>query len=147
VSTTGNEERHPFELGIFPPKLGILSLDGLKFHLQIEDGEVVKVSTPDGRFLQMKVKYSSRLVLGVMTAPYPSPLIDEKGITSIKIKNLLVGKRFMPAKKQKEIKRTCIDCGKDISNLHHNALRCKNCSKLRKQTQDKARHKIEKEKN
>jgi NADH-quinone oxidoreductase subunit G len=60
-------------------------------HLQIEDGEVVKVSTPDGRFLQMKVKYSSKLVLGVMTAPYPSSLIDERGITSIKVENLRKG--------------------------------------------------------
>jgi predicted molibdopterin-dependent oxidoreductase YjgC len=57
-------------------------------HLEIKNGEVVKVSTPDGKFMQMKVKYSSRLVLGVMTAPYPSPLIDDKGITSIKVENL-----------------------------------------------------------
>ena len=57
-------------------------------HLEIKNGEVVKVSTPDGKFMQMKVKYSSRLVLGVMTAPYPSPLIDDKGITSIKVEKL-----------------------------------------------------------
>lgn len=57
-------------------------------HLKIEDGGVVKVSTQDSNVLQMKVKYSSRLVRGVMTAPYPSPLIDERGITSIKVENL-----------------------------------------------------------
>jgi NADH-quinone oxidoreductase subunit G len=57
-------------------------------HLKIEDGEVVQVSTHNGRSLQMKVKYSSKLVPGVMTAPYPSPLTDERGITSIKVENL-----------------------------------------------------------
>jgi predicted molibdopterin-dependent oxidoreductase YjgC len=56
--------------------------------LKMEDGEVVKVSTHDGRSLQMKVKYSSRLFLGVITAPYPCPLIDEGGISSIKVESL-----------------------------------------------------------
>lgn len=37
--------------------------------------------------------------------------------------------------------KTCIDCGKDISDLHHNAIRCKECSKKRKQQQDSQRHK------
>jgi len=50
----------------------------------------------------------------------------------------------MPEKKQITTKRTCIDCGKDISKLHHNAIRCKKCSKIRKQKQDKIRHKKEK---
>jgi predicted molibdopterin-dependent oxidoreductase YjgC len=106
-TTHQNPEGFPFHL-IQRPSLfqsGFLSLksDALKsvsekpylemnpddgHHLQIEDGEVVKVSTPDGRFLQMKVKYSSKLALGVMTTPYPSPLIDERGITSIKVENL-----------------------------------------------------------
>jgi len=35
---------------------------------------------------------------------------------------------------------TCIDCGKDISSLHHNTVRCKQCSKKRKQLQDQQRH-------
>jgi formate dehydrogenase major subunit/NADH-quinone oxidoreductase subunit G len=60
-------------------------------HLKIEDGELVKVSTVDGRSLQMKVKYSSELVSGVMTTPYPSPLIDQKGINAIKIERLRKG--------------------------------------------------------
>jgi NADH-quinone oxidoreductase subunit G len=101
-----NPEGFPFHL-IQRPSLfqsGFLSLksDALKsvsekpylemnpddgHHLKIEDGEVVKVSTPDGRSLQMKVKYSPKLVPGVMTAPYPSPLIVERGITSIKVEN------------------------------------------------------------
>jgi hypothetical protein len=36
----------------------------------------------------MKVKYSSRLALQVITAPYPFPLVDEGGIASIKIERL-----------------------------------------------------------
>jgi len=38
--------------------------------------------------------------------------------------------------------RVCIDCGKNISDLHHNAKRCKKCSKERKKLQDKKRHDI-----
>ena len=56
--------------------------------LKIEDGEVIKVSTHDGRSLQMKVKYSSRPFSKVITAPYPCPLIDERGIASIKVESL-----------------------------------------------------------
>jgi len=37
--------------------------------------------------------------------------------------------------------RTCKDCGKDITHLHHNAVRCKNCALRRKKVQDKLRHK------
>jgi len=35
--------------------------------------------------------------------------------------------------------RRCIDCGADISSLHHNAKRCADCSKRRKQQQDLSR--------
>jgi NADH-quinone oxidoreductase subunit G len=56
--------------------------------LKIEDGEVVKVSTHDGRSLQMKVKYSSRIFSGVIASLYPSSLIDEGGISSIKVESL-----------------------------------------------------------
>jgi len=59
--------------------------------LKIEDGEVVQVSTHDGRSLQMKVKYSSRIFGGVITSPYPSPLIDDGGISSIKVESLRKG--------------------------------------------------------
>jgi predicted molibdopterin-dependent oxidoreductase YjgC len=102
-----NPEGYPFTL-IQRPSLfqsGLLSLksDALKtvsekpylevnaedaHHLRIEDGELVKVSTDDGRSLQMRVKYSSKLVSGVMTTPYPSPLIDRKGINSVKVERL-----------------------------------------------------------
>lgn len=43
-------------------------------------------------------------------------------------------------KQEKEI-RTCIDCNKDISDLYHNAIRCKNCAKKRKEIKDNIRHK------
>jgi anaerobic selenocysteine-containing dehydrogenase len=68
------------------PYLEMNAVDG--HHLKIEDGEIVRVSTHDGRSLQMKVKYSSRPVSTVTIAPYPCPLIDERGITSIKIESL-----------------------------------------------------------
>jgi anaerobic selenocysteine-containing dehydrogenase len=56
--------------------------------LKIEEGEVVKVSTPMGLPLRMKVKYSSKLASQVITAPYPCSLVDEGGIASIKIERL-----------------------------------------------------------
>jgi hypothetical protein len=36
----------------------------------------------------MKVKYSSRPVSGVITAPYPCPLVEERGIGSVKVEKL-----------------------------------------------------------
>jgi len=68
------------------PYLEMNAVDG--HHLKIEDGEIVRVSTHGGRSFQMKVKYSSRPVSTVAIAPYPCPLIDERGITSIKIESL-----------------------------------------------------------
>jgi predicted molibdopterin-dependent oxidoreductase YjgC len=56
--------------------------------LKIEDGEVVQVSTHEGRSVRTKVKYSSRLVSGVMTAPYPCTLVEESGIGSVKVEKL-----------------------------------------------------------
>jgi anaerobic selenocysteine-containing dehydrogenase len=56
--------------------------------LKIEEGETVQVSTPEGQSLQIKVKFSSKPVPGVMTIPYPSPLIGEKGINSVKVERL-----------------------------------------------------------
>jgi predicted molibdopterin-dependent oxidoreductase YjgC len=60
-------------------------------HLKIEDGEVAQVSTPDGRSLQMKVKHSSKLVSGVITAPYPCSIVEERGIAPTKIESLQKG--------------------------------------------------------
>jgi predicted molibdopterin-dependent oxidoreductase YjgC len=56
--------------------------------LNIEGGEVVQVSTPKGRSLQMEVKYSSSLVSGIVTSPYPCPLVEEKGMVPIKVSRL-----------------------------------------------------------
>ena len=71
------------------PYLEINAEDGHR--LKIDDGEIAQVSTPDGRSLQMKVKYSSKLVSGVITAPYPCPILQEKGISPIKIESLRKG--------------------------------------------------------
>jgi hypothetical protein len=46
----------------------------------------------------------------------------------------------MTTKKENIKMRTCIDCGKDITHLHHNARRCRECRKKRKQQQDQQRH-------
>jgi anaerobic selenocysteine-containing dehydrogenase len=69
--------------------LGMNLEDGHR--LGIEDGEVVQVSTDQGRSLQIKVKYSPRLVPGVATCPYPFPLMDEGDIVSIKVESLKKG--------------------------------------------------------
>jgi predicted molibdopterin-dependent oxidoreductase YjgC len=60
-------------------------------HLKIEDGEVIQVSTPEGQSLQMKVKYSSKLASGVITTPYPCPIVQGRGISPIKIESLRKG--------------------------------------------------------
>ena len=56
--------------------------------LKIGEGEVAQVSTPKGRSLQMGVKYSSKLVSGVITSPYPSPLIEEEGSVPVNVNRL-----------------------------------------------------------
>jgi len=56
--------------------------------LKIEEGEVVKVSTYNGLPLRMKVKYSQRLASQAITAPYPCPIIGEKGISLAKVDKL-----------------------------------------------------------
>jgi len=66
--------------------LGMNPEDGHR--LGIEDGEVVQVSTHQGRSMQMKVKYSPRLLPGLTTCPYPSSLTDEGAIVSIKVESL-----------------------------------------------------------
>ncbi len=56
--------------------------------LKIEEGEVAQVSTALGRSLQMEVKYSSKLVSGVVTLPYPCPLIEAEGSVPVKVNRL-----------------------------------------------------------
>ncbi|HUL23207.1 MAG TPA: molybdopterin-dependent oxidoreductase [Thermodesulfobacteriota bacterium] len=56
--------------------------------LRIEQGELAQLSTPQGRSLQIEVKYSSNLVSGVVTSPYPCSLIEEEGTASVKVTRL-----------------------------------------------------------
>jgi predicted molibdopterin-dependent oxidoreductase YjgC len=56
--------------------------------LKIEKGEVVQGSTSQGRSLQLEVKYSSNLVSGVVTSPYPCPVVEEEGSVPIKVTRL-----------------------------------------------------------
>jgi predicted molibdopterin-dependent oxidoreductase YjgC len=56
--------------------------------LKIEDGETIQISTQKGQSFQMKVEFSSKLVSGVITAPYPCPMIDERGIGEVKVEKL-----------------------------------------------------------
>jgi NADH-quinone oxidoreductase subunit G len=56
--------------------------------LDIEEGDVIQVSTQEGRSLKMKAKFSLKLSPGVMTAPYPCPIIDEASMISVKVERL-----------------------------------------------------------
>jgi len=38
--------------------------------------------------LQLEVTYSLRVVSGVVTSPYPCPLIEEKGTVPVKVNRL-----------------------------------------------------------
>jgi NADH-quinone oxidoreductase subunit G len=60
--------------------------------LRVEDGEVIQVLAIGGRSLKIHVKYSPRLASGVITAPYPCPLLDEGGIVSVKVERLIGGR-------------------------------------------------------
>ncbi len=57
-------------------------------NLKIEEEEVIQVSTHGGHSLRMKVRLSSKPVPGVITAPYPCPLVDDRGISSVKVERL-----------------------------------------------------------
>jgi predicted molibdopterin-dependent oxidoreductase YjgC len=59
--------------------------------LKIEDGEVVRVTSQKGQSLKMNVKYSSRPVLGVITAPTPCPIMEEGGLSSVKVEKIRKG--------------------------------------------------------
>lgn len=56
--------------------------------LKIEAGEAVQVLTLQGRSLQLEVKYSPKVISGVVTSPYPCPLIEEKGTVPVKVTRL-----------------------------------------------------------
>jgi anaerobic selenocysteine-containing dehydrogenase len=56
--------------------------------LKIEEEEVIQVSTHGGRSLRMRVKLSSKPAPGVIMAPYPCSLVDDRGIGSVKVEKL-----------------------------------------------------------
>ena len=86
-----------FQSGLLSSKSDALKIVSEKPHLEmnpqdadrlkIEEGEVAQVTTPQGRSLQMAVKYSSKLVPGVITSPYSCP-VTEEGIVSVKVNRL-----------------------------------------------------------
>jgi predicted molibdopterin-dependent oxidoreductase YjgC len=53
--------------------------------LLIEEGEFLQISTRNGKTMGMKVQLTSRLAPGVITAPYPCPIIAEGGIAFVKV--------------------------------------------------------------
>jgi len=59
--------------------------------LKVEDGEAVQVISQRGESFMMNVKYSPRPVLGVITAPYPCPMIEEGGVASVKVERMRKG--------------------------------------------------------
>jgi len=56
--------------------------------LKIEEGEVAEASTPQGRSLQLEVKYFSKLASGVITSLSPCPLIEKDGMVPVKVTKL-----------------------------------------------------------
>jgi predicted molibdopterin-dependent oxidoreductase YjgC len=56
--------------------------------LGIESGEVVSISNPAGQSMKIEAKISKRPVQGVVTVPWPCPLIEEGGIAQVKVEKL-----------------------------------------------------------
>jgi predicted molibdopterin-dependent oxidoreductase YjgC len=56
--------------------------------LHIEEGEFLQITTRNGKTMGMKVQLTSRLAPGVITAPYPCPIIAEGGIAFVKVNRL-----------------------------------------------------------
>ena len=54
---------------------------------KIEEGEFIEIKTQGGQALKMSVKYSSRLAPGVITAPSPCPIIEER-MESVKVERI-----------------------------------------------------------
>jgi len=65
------------------PSLELNPEDAEKHH--VEDGETVRLSTLGGPTAKVKVQYSPKLQLGVVTVPSPSSLFNEGNIVSVKI--------------------------------------------------------------
>jgi NADH-quinone oxidoreductase subunit G len=52
--------------------------------LHIEEGEFLQITTRNGKTMGMKVQLTSSLAPGMITAPYPCPIIAE-GVASVKV--------------------------------------------------------------
>lgn len=55
--------------------------------LHIEEGEFVQITVQNGKSMGMKVQLTSRLAPGIITAPYPCPIIVERA-ESVKVERL-----------------------------------------------------------
>jgi formate dehydrogenase major subunit len=55
--------------------------------LHIEEGEFIQITTRNQKTMGMKVQLTSRLAPGVITAPYPCPIIAE-GMESVKVERI-----------------------------------------------------------
>ncbi len=55
--------------------------------LNIEEGEFLQITTRNRKTMGMKVQLTSRLAPGVITAPYPCPIIAE-GMESVKVERI-----------------------------------------------------------
>ena len=55
--------------------------------LHIEEGEFLQITARNGKSMGMNVQLTSRLVPGIITAPYPCPLIEE-GMEAVKVERL-----------------------------------------------------------
>jgi predicted molibdopterin-dependent oxidoreductase YjgC len=55
--------------------------------LSIEEGEFIQITTRNRKTMGMKVQLTSRLAPGVITAPYPCPIIAE-GMESVKVERI-----------------------------------------------------------
>jgi len=55
--------------------------------LSIEEGEFIQITTQNRKTMGMKVQLTSRLTPGVITAPYPCPIIAE-GIELVKVERI-----------------------------------------------------------
>ena len=56
--------------------------------LGIEREEVIQVTTENGRSDKMRVEYSSNLTPGILTAPYPCSVVDDAGMSLVKVERL-----------------------------------------------------------
>ncbi|NWF94375.1 MAG: molybdopterin-dependent oxidoreductase [Syntrophaceae bacterium] len=56
--------------------------------LGIEDGEMVEISNPKGQSLRLKANHSPRPARGVITVPYPCPILEDEGTDLVRIKSL-----------------------------------------------------------